>query len=160
MVIEDFSGDTGTRWQFFTDQVMGGVSEGQARIVDHGGRTALHLTGTVSTANRGGFIQARRDLPEGLPPSATGIGIDHSGDGGIYYIHLRTTRTVLPWQFFQAAFQTGPDWQETRLPFDAFTAKGRGLRAPLRPAEIRSIAIAAYGRDHQADVKLARIATF
>ena len=102
----DFSGADGSGWRFFTDQVMGGVSEGQARIEEIGGERALRLTGTVSTENRGGFIQARLDLDAPLAPDAEGIVLRVRGDGQRYYVHLRTSGTMLPWQYYQVPFET------------------------------------------------------
>lgn len=155
-LIDDFSGTTGP-WRFFTDQVMGGVSTGEGRVTTQDGRRFLRLTGTVSTKNRGGFIQARRDLDTPLPAGATGVRITVRGDGEPYFLHLRTRGTVLPWQYYQAEFQTGPAWREITLPFSAFTASGRLLPATPKPERVESVALVAYGRDHQADVSLARI---
>jgi hypothetical protein len=137
-------------WSYLADTVMGGVSEGTARIEDG----ALRLTGTVSTANRGGFIQARTAVPQGLPENTTALRLRVRGNGERYFVHLRTTRTRLPWQYYQQGFDTGPDWAEVTLPFTAFTASGRLMSGTLRPAEIRSIGIVAYGRDHAADLSL------
>ena len=154
-LIEDFAPPAGA-WRFFTDQVMGGVSTGEARIVQ-GDRAALRLTGRVSTENRGGFIQARRDLPEGLPEDTQALQITVRGDGQRYFLHLRTTGTVLPWQYYQAAFEAGGDWRELRVPLADFAPSGRLLRDRIRPDSVRSIALVAYGRDHEAFVELARI---
>jgi hypothetical protein len=156
-ILEDLSAPR-AEWRFFTDQVMGGVSTGAARIAEVAGRPALHLTGTVSTENRGGFIQARRDLPGGLPVGTTALRITVRGDGQRYFLHLRSTGTVLPWQYYQAAFDTDGSWQEIAIPLSAFTASGALLRDTPRPEAVRSVALVAYGRDHAADVALARIA--
>jgi len=155
-LIDDFSDKTGP-WRFFTDQVMGGVSTGEGRVTTENGRRFLHLTGSVSTENRGGFIQARRDLDTPLPSAATGVRITVRGDGQSYFLHLRTRGTVLPWQYYQAEFQAGPAWRDITLPFSAFKASGRLLPATPKPDRVESVALVAYGRDHQADVSLARI---
>jgi len=136
-------------WRFFTDQVMGGVSSGQVALHQEG----LHLTGDVSTQNNGGFIQARADTG-GFPASATGIKLRVKGDGQRYFIHLRSRATVLPWQYYQAAFDTDGTWQEITLPFDAFKASGALLPRAPAPQSVKSVALVAYGRDHIADVWL------
>ena len=153
MLIEDFTDDPAPRWSFFTDGVMGGRSQGQAVI--GGTPPHLHLTGTVSTANNGGFIQVRQEV-DGLPDGMTALTLTARGDGQVYYVHLRSTATRLPWQYYQARFTAPPDWAEITLPLSGFTAAG-GRLPPLAPADIRSVAIVAYGRDHQADVRVARI---
>ncbi|MBF9050881.1 NADH ubiquinone oxidoreductase [Roseobacter sp. HKCCD9010] len=137
-------------WTYLADNVMGGVSEGQAQIED----AAIRLTGTVSTANRGGFIQVRTTLPDGLPPDTAALRLQVRGNGARYFLHLRTTRTRLPWQFYQAGFEAGPDWSDISLPLSAFTPQGQLLSRDLRPEEVRSIGLAAYGQDYVADVSL------
>lgn len=144
---------TALDWSYLADTVMGGVSQGGARIEEG----ALRLTGTVSTANRGGFIQARIALPDGLPEGATALRLRVRGNGERYFIHLRTTRTALPWQYFQQGFDTGPDWAEVCFPLAGFTASGRLMSAAVRPGDVRSVGLVAYGRDHVADVSLAAL---
>ncbi|GAA6200208.1 CIA30 family protein [Aquicoccus sp. SU-CL01552] len=158
--LEDFTGTTAGNWRFISDQVMGGVSQGRAGVEAESGETFLRLTGTVSTENRGGFIQARRDLPGGLPTDTRGVALRARGDGQRYFLHLRTTGTVLPWQYYQAPFTPGPDWGEIRVPLSAFTASGSLLRNTPRAGAVRSIALVAYGRDHLADVSLTRITLY
>ena len=56
IVIDDFSDGPERRWQFYTDQVMGGVSEGGASVQFGSEGPYVRLEGSVSTANNGGFI--------------------------------------------------------------------------------------------------------
>ena len=53
---------TDTNWKMITDQVMGGISQGQFNFQKIGYDDAVILTGKVSTKNNGGFIQIRRNL--------------------------------------------------------------------------------------------------
>jgi len=141
-----------TEWRYISDQVMGGVSQGGARAESVDGQMYLRLTGDVSTANNGGFIQARADLDRGFPADAQGVVLQVRGNGEQYYVFLRTRGTILPWQFYKAAFPTSGDWQTVRLPFTAFQPSGRMLRATPLPDTVTSLGIVAYGRDHRADV--------
>ncbi len=143
-------------WSYLADTVMGGVSTGQARM--EGG--ALRLTGTVSTANNGGFIQSRTAFEDGLPAGAQGLLIRVRGNGQRYFIHLRTRSTRLPWQYYQAGFDTGAGWQDIRLPFDAFERSGGMLPSRPAPDSVRSVGLVAYGRDHEADVSLAALGVY
>ena len=59
-LIDDFSDNPERRWQFYTDQVMGGVSDGRASVRLDSEGPYVRLEGLVSTANNGGFIQIRR----------------------------------------------------------------------------------------------------
>jgi hypothetical protein len=151
---EDFAMQPDTRWRFFTDGVMGGVSTGKLAFVEEDGRTHARMTGQVSTANRGGFIQMRMALEAAPPKDATGVRLVMRGNGQRYFVHLRTSGTVLPWQFYQASFDAPEEWTEIQIPFSAFRASGGFLRTPPRPESLTSIAIAAYGRDHEAEIEL------
>jgi len=142
---------TDFEWSYLADTVMGGVSEGQARVEEG----ALRLTGTVSTANRGGFIQVRTEMPGGLPAGTTALRLRVRGNGERYFVHLRTSRTRLPWQYYQQGFDTGPDWAEVVLPLSGFAASGRMMAGAVRPEDVRAVGLVAYGRDHAADVSLA-----
>jgi len=153
MVIADLSNPSEARnWRFFTDQVMGGVSRGEASLADD----AVILRGQVSTANNGGFIQVRRNTAP-LPKATTALRITARGDGQTYFVHLRTAATRLPWQYYQAAFEAPETWTEITLPLTAFRPSGSLLPKVPNPASLRSIALVAYGRDHNADVALAEI---
>ena len=156
-MLEDFTGPTADTWRYVSDQVMGGVSQGRAGVETQGGESFMRLTGTVSTENRGGFIQVKRDLPGGLPEGTRGFVLQARGDGQDYFLHLRTTGTLLPWQYYQAPFTPGTDWTEIRVPLSAFAPSGPLLRDTPRAASVRSIGLVAFGRDHEADVALSRI---
>ncbi|MFO7757120.1 MAG: CIA30 family protein [Roseovarius sp.] len=140
------------KWRYFSDQVMGGVSQGGARIEGPADARYLRLTGEVSTENRGGFLQVRGDLEQPLPEEAQGVVIELRGNGEGYFLHLRTRGTVLPWQYYQAPIPSGSDWQRVRVPFSAFERSGALLRAVPRPETVTSLAAVAYGRDHSADL--------
>lgn len=155
---EAMTRQTARDWSFLADRVMGGVSEGQARFDEEDGTGFLRLTGDVSTANRGGFVQMRRDID--LPEGAEGLVLRVRGNGERYYVHLRTRGLKMPWQFYQAPFETTPEWREIRIPFSAFAPKGGFQRATLRPETVESIGIAAYGRDHRADMALAGVGVY
>lgn len=156
-LIEDFSMQPEARWRFFTDSVMGGESAGTVAVLQDQGQTFARMTGRVSTANRGGFIQIRMDLPSPPPEGTTGVRLVVRGNGERYFVHLRTTGTVLPWQYYQAGFDVTRDWTEVRLPFDAFKASGALLRATPAPGSTRSVAVVAYGRDHDAEIDVREI---
>jgi hypothetical protein len=156
-MIEDFAMQPETRWRFFTDGVMGGVSSGQVAFVQDAGRTVARMTGRVSTANRGGFIQMRLDLDSPPPEGTSGVRLVVRGNDQRYFVHLRTAGTVLPWQYYQAGFDVTRTWSEVRLPLDAFAASGALLRSVPRPQAVTSVAVVAYGRDHDAEIEVREI---
>jgi hypothetical protein len=155
--IEDFAMQPETRWRFFTDGVMGGVSTGRVVFTEEDGLPHARMTGRVSTENRGGFIQMRMDLAVRPSEGTTGVRLVMRGNDQRYFVHLRTTGTVLPWQFYQAGFDATGRWTEVRLPFETFRASGALLRTTPRPESLTSLAIAAYGRDHEAEVEIREV---
>ena len=157
LVLDRFEIQPDTRWRFFTDTVMGGVSSGQVVFRAEGDLRFARMTGTVSTANNGGFIQMRTELPEGAPEGATGIRLVVRGNDQRYFVHLRTGGTMLPWQYYQAGYEVTGDWTEVRLPFTTFNRSGRLLRAVPRAEGLTSVAVVAYGRDHAAQIDVREI---
>ncbi len=157
VMTENFTMQPETRWRFFTDQVMGGVSTGGVAFAGQVGETFARMTGRVSTANQGGFIQMRMDLPNRPPEGTTGVRLIVRGNDQRYFVHLRTTAAMMPWQYFQAGFDVTDTWAELRLPFDAFTASGGLGRAGPRPGNLTSVAIVAYGRDHDALIEVREV---
>ena len=151
-------------WQYVSDGVMGGVSRGSLSFGSDDGIGFARLTGDVSTANNGGFIQLRagisfRSLADD-GASLTGIRVRARGNGESYFIHLRTTDNRRPWHYYAARFTTGPDWQDTSLDFSTFRhSAGMGPDRP-QPQDIVSIGIVAYGRDHRADLSVAEISFY
>jgi len=146
-----------SQWTFVADTVMGGVSSGGVSWETNGDAGFARLAGSVSTENRGGFIQFRRDLPYVLPASARGVRLVVRGNGERYFIHLRTRGLVVPWQYFQAGFATSAHWREVRLPLSEFTASGSLMRPTPAASSITSIGVVAYGRDHQARIDVREI---
>lgn len=156
----EFSVSDSTRWDYFSDQVMGGISQGRVSFETAETTPILRLTGKVSTANRGGFIQARTKLDQPLPDTAQGIVLSVRGNGQPYFVHLRTKWTVLPWQLYQAKFDTTQDWQELRLPFASFAPYGGLLRQSFKVSDLRSIAVVAFGKDYSADLSVRAIGVY
>jgi len=156
-VIEDFTMQPETRWRFFTDQVMGGVSTGGVAFAQEDGAPYARMTGRVSTANRGGFIQMRLDLASPPPEGTTGVRLVVRGNAQRYFVHLRTGGTLLPWQYYQAGFDVTESWSEVRLPLNAFTASGALLQNVPNPKSLTSVAVVAYGRDYDVEIDVREV---
>ena len=156
-IIEDFTMQPETRWRFFTDQVMGGVSTGGVAFAKEGGTSFARMTGRVSTANRGGFVQMRLDLATPPPEGTTGVRLMVRGNDQRYFVHLRTGGTLLPWQYYQAGFDVTESWSEVRLPLDAFKASGVLLRDVPEATSLTSVAVVAYGSDQYAQIDVREV---
>ena len=155
--VDRFDNDPQRHWRYVSDQVMGGVSEGTMVFAVDGDDHFARMTGRVSTENNGGFIQFRRAIAKGALDSADGIYLRVRGNSQRYFVHMRTSGTVLPWQYYQASFDVTEQWRTIKLPLTDFQRSGSWLRASLKPASIRSIGVVAFGRDHQAQIDVAEI---
>lgn len=165
LLLDDFAtgnGESalGTRWQGFTDRVMGGRSDMQAGLVDQSDGMALRMQGDVRLDNNGGFIQVWLPLDpaggtlDGSPFS--GVRLEVRGVVGPYYLHLRTPDCRRPWQYYRARLDIGREWREIFIPFNAF--EGKSIRGALDLSRLRSLALVAYGERFQADLEVRRIA--
>ena len=61
------------QWAYLADTVMGGISKGTAQFEDQGTSQVIRLSGEVSTANNGGFIQVRSPVVWEAAKGKTGI---------------------------------------------------------------------------------------
>ncbi len=149
-MIEDFTNGPQKRWQFFTDQVMGGVSEGDASIISDPKGSYVRLKGSVSTDNNGGFIQIRTYLSGG-PKNAKGLLLKVRGNGENYYIHLKTNETNSYREYYRAIFSTSNEWKVVKLPFsEAFKRSSSWISKSISGENIRAIGLVAYGKEHNA----------
>jgi hypothetical protein len=136
---------------------MGGISEGTAQFEDQGIDQVIRLSGEVSTANNGGFIQVRSPVLWEAAKGKTGIRLTVKGNGDQYFLHIRSTDTRLPWHYYQHSFQASGAWSEISLPFEDFEKSSSLLRATLGQSKIKTIGIVAYGKDYSADVSVKRL---
>lgn len=163
LLIDDFRASNGvsrfgTSWRLVSDRVMGGVSDGRMAIRETAGRRALCLSGQVSLANNGGFLQVNLDLStKGLLDATAFAGVQLlvRGNGEAYNLHLKTDATRLPWQSYRAAFAATDAWQEVRLPFETFTPYR--LDRSLDVRRLRRLGIVAIGKAMEADVCIAEV---
>ncbi len=167
MLVDDFSKEgskknSGTDWEFVSDRVMDGISSGEIEFVNEDERSVMRLTGGVSLANNGGFIQARTNLnPKGRSIDArrfVGVKLLAKGKNQQYAVHLRTAETRMLWQYYQATFSTNGQWQEIKIPFTLF--KPYSMSSPLNTRTLKSITIVAIGREFEADIFVDEIAFY
>ena len=145
------------QWRYVADDVMGGVSTGyvEYQIIEED--IIAVLKGNVSTENNGGFIQIRRDLKDINLENANSVKIVAKGNSQKYYIFLRTTGTILPWQYYASEFTVNEIFNEFVLPIKDFEKSGFLLAKKINPKKITSIGIVAFGRDHLAELYVKEI---
>ena len=145
------------KWSFVSDNVMGGISSGNVEFLPLENNFLAHITGKVSTENRGGFIQIRRKLNQINLENSKFIDITAKGNNQKYYVHIRTTGTILPWQYYQIDFNVDNEFKVFRLPINNFKRSSSFLSNKINPKRITSIGIVAFGRDHTADMIIKEI---
>ena len=147
---DDFTNEN--EWTYIADNVMGGISDGgvEFNLVDS--NVYALLSGNVSTENNGGFIQIRRELKNIDLSKAKSIRVYARGNNEKHYIFLRTTGTILPWQYYSHEFTVNEEYNEFIMPIKDFKKCGTLLAKQVNPKKITSVAIVAYGRDHVAEI--------
>ena len=155
-----FTADSGKYWQYVSDRVMGGVSDGQVTLEQDGEMYYARLTGNVSTKNNGGFIQLRSEVSfsnsEKDGKNLRGVRLNVRGNGETYYIHIRTNESWSPSDYYSTTFISNSEWKMIDLPFNIFERRWSN-DSSLDAKKIRSFGIVAYGRDYISDVSVSTI---
>ena len=136
---------------------MGGVSTGKVEFLNDNNNFYARMRGNVSTENKGGFIQVRRKLEKLNLEGSKFIEIIAKGNNQNYFIHLRTSGTFLPWQYYQISFKVLNSFETFKLPISEFKRSSMFLSKRINPKNITSIGIVAFGRDHSADIYIKEI---
>ena len=157
-----FTEDNARYWQYISDQTMGGVSNGQAVLDKEGDMIFARLTGNVSTANNGGFIQIRTNFSFvdliNTNKDLKGVLLNTKGNGETYHIFIRTSEDRSYRDFYSATFTANDNWEIVDLPFTKF--KHRYSNRSLDGNDIRTFGIVAYGRDFFSDVSVSEISFY
>ena len=157
-----FTEENARYWQYISDQTMGGVSDGKAILDKDGDMIFARLTGNVSTANNGGFIQIRTNFSFvdliNTNKDLKGVLLNTKGNGETYHIFIRTSEDRSYRDFYSATFTTNDNWEIVDLPFSKF--KHRYSNRSLDGNDIRTFGIVAYGRNFYSDVSVSEISFY
>ena len=146
------------KWNFITDQVMGGVSTGKFVVDKVGGVACYRMTGDISTKNNGGFIQIRTKLsPEINSKDYDGVYVKVYGNEKNYNLHLRTGLTLAPWQYYSYTFVTTKNWIEIRAPFEQFKKSNFYQPKSILGQSIKSVGLVAGFDNFKSDICLSEI---
>ena len=146
------------KWNFVTDQVMGGVSTGKFIVEEVDGVKCYRMKGNVSTKNNGGFIQIRTKLsPEINSKDFNGVYIKVYGNEKNYNLHLRTGLTLAPWQYYSYTFTTTKNWIKIRAPLKEFKKSNFYQPKSILGQNIKSIGLVAGFDNFKSDICLGEI---
>tara|TARA_E500000331_G_C17197596_1_gene687846 strand:+ start:385 stop:855 length:471 start_codon:yes stop_codon:yes gene_type:complete len=151
--------DLDTPWEFITDEVMGGVSQGSLLATKIDGLAAMRLKGLVSLENNGGFIQMAFNINKnGTIFDAScfsAIELDVLGNDENYDLRLRTARLSRPWQSYRANFFARARHETVHIPFSNFCP--HKTERPFEPNLLLRIGVLAIGRSFEADISLSAV---
>ena len=153
---DNFKNNPEQRWIFFADTVMGGRSSGNVVFEKLSNNNYAHLSGNVTTENNGGFIQIRKQV-SGLTNSIQAIKLKARGNNEIYHIFLRTSGTILPWQYYKAEFKVTNNWRKINISISQFERSSSFLSKSIKPNTIKSIGLVAFGRNFNADLYVSEV---
>ena len=169
MIIDDMSTQSGqpdeefceagnAKWCFVTDKVMGGLSEGSLEVKKEGNDYFYRMIGELSLENNGGFIQFRTKIKNHpSDKSFKGVRLRVRGNNHEYVVHLRTKYLLLPWQYYESAFQATDQWTTVELPFTSFKKSNFYQPTNVVSQDIKTIGIVAIGKKFSAQIDLASI---
>ena len=145
-------------WYFVSDQVMGGVSKGKFTVEKINGNNCYRMTGNVSTANNGGFIQIRTFLnPKINSNDYQGVYFKVYGNNKNYNLHLRTGLTVAPWQYYSYTFYASNSWTEVKASFKDFKKSNFYQPKNMSGQNIKSVGLVAGFSNFESDICLSEI---
>ncbi len=152
--ISDISNNP-SNWYVVTDQVMGGKSELEAGFDDG----VFSLNGYVTTVNNGGFVRLAH-RPNNVDKDVKGIRFMAKGNNEIYEVHVTMQGLRMPpWAYHSSTFEVTSEWKVFEIKFSDFEKKS-GVSRNLKPANIRDISFAGYGREFNVDLKIKEISFY
>ena len=83
-----------------------------------------------------------------------GIRIKARGLESEYYVHIRTKKLFLPWQYYAGKFFVSKEWTNLEIKFDDFVKSNFYQPQKFTPSEIKSIAFVAFGKDFNAQLDI------
>jgi len=131
---------TQVKWRSVNDNVMGGLSEGRAKINND---KNLEFYGKLSLENNGGFASIRTIPTQLNLKKDDTIVIRVKGDGRSYFLNLYIPSKQIAFSY-RSPFQTKKDqWLEIQLPIKDFyaTSFGRKVNVNLDINAVNSIGL-------------------
>ena len=147
------------KWEFVSDKVMGGISEGKFEILKDKKNNFLRLSGNVSTENNGGFIQIRTNFDVNKE-NFNGIRIKARGLPSEYFIHIRTSFLLLPWQYYSGKFVVSEVWEDHEILFEDFEKSNFYQPSLFSSSDIKSIGFVALGKNFEPQLDILKAELF
>ena len=158
MIIDNLN-DVRAKWSAISDQVMGGISEVNFYEIEEDGKKFYRLEGDVSTENNGGFIQIRTNFDVN-EENFNGIRIKARGLPSEYFIHIRTSFLLLPWQYYSGKFVVSEVWEDHEILFEDFEKSNFYQPSLFSSSDIKSIGFVAFGKNFEPQLDILKAELF
>lgn len=170
----------GSSWVAHDDQPMGGQSQVELLYQDQQSPASLRLKGHVKLLPAAGYIEAALPLihsrhlfdasqfagvylsaqvsaqvSEQVSEQVSTQAESKSQQVEHFFVRLQTRELSMPWQYYQAAFSPGEQWQSFQIPFAQFQAINTSHA--LNPERLTRISVAAANLDFAVDLALREI---
>mgnify|MGYP001290071135 CR=1 FL=1 len=77
--------------------------------------------------------------------------------GRKYYVWIRTPACRFPWDRYLVSFTPSKNWSTIEVPFSDFQKSNFYMRKKMNISRIKTVALAAYGKDFNAQLDIANI---
>ena len=74
-----------------------------------------------------------------------------------YYVWIRTPACRFPWDRYLVSFTPSINWSTIEVPFSDFQKSNFYMRKKMNISRIKTVALAAYGKDFNAQLDIANI---
>ena len=116
-------------------------------------------SGIVSTENNGGFIQIRTNFDVN-EENFNGIRIKARGLPSEYFIHIRTSFLLLPWQYYSGKFVVSEVWEDHEILFEDFEKSNFYQPSLFSSSDIKSIGFVAFGKNFEPQLDILKAELF
>ncbi|MEM7125016.1 MAG: CIA30 family protein [Chloroflexota bacterium] len=124
------------RWFPLDDNVMGGISNSNAAIVEPG---YLSFSGTMSLENNGGFASIRSEWQTINLSDTDGILLHVLGDGNSYRLRIQAAETGREISYNGLFITVSNEWQLVYIPFEDMVPTYFGYVMDVEPVDKASI---------------------
>lgn len=148
--------DKPIQWNLISDQVMGGLSQGQMQSSNEW----VNMQGEVSLANNGGFLQLQTLIPKNINAGEyQGISVEICSQQPCQLqLLIKSSQLWMPWQSYRAQINATPDWQSFYVPFTDFAPYK--TRTSLNPKRITKFAVLAGGSAMDVNVSIKQLGLY
>jgi hypothetical protein len=157
--VDPMVAESGQAWDYVSDQVMGGQSQGHIIQQPENAGWVTCLQGLVSLENNGGFIQMQFDMSavDGIS-EFDGVYMTWRGEAPAVAVHLKTSELRQPWQSYKNTVFPSVEWRTDYWTFAQFAPYRTGI--PLDVNQIVRFGLLAIGQSGKVELCVRELGLF